>query len=65
MLPAINPVFSRERIMKKRFALITSLCVIAIGLACLTPTAIPPATPNPDEIATIVSATLTAQAPLP
>ena len=51
--------------MKKRFALITSLCVIAISLACLTPTAAPPATPNPDEIATIVSATLTAQAPLP
>ncbi|MBU2611867.1 MAG: hypothetical protein KJ606_13115 [Chloroflexi bacterium] len=51
--------------MKKRFALFTSLCVIAIGLACLTPTPAPPATPNPDEIATIVAATLTAQASLP
>ncbi|MCG2786265.1 MAG: hypothetical protein L6461_14300 [Anaerolineae bacterium] len=51
--------------MKKRLALFTSLCVIAIGLACLTPTPAPPATPNPDEIATIVAATLTAQAPLP
>lgn len=51
--------------MKKRLALFTSLCVIAIGLAYLTPTPAPPATPNPDEIATIVAATLTAQAPLP
>ncbi len=51
--------------MNKRLTLITSLCVIAIGLACLTPTAVPPATPNPNEIATIVAATLTAQAPLP
>jgi len=65
MLPAINPIFLMERIMKKRLVLITSLCVIAIGLACLTPTAVPPATPNPNEIATIVAATLTVQAPLP
>lgn len=51
--------------MKKQLALFTSLCVIAISLACLTPTPAPPATPNPDEIATIVSATLTAQAAPP
>ncbi len=52
--------------MKNRLALFTSLCVIAIGLACLTtPTTVPPATPNPNEIATIVSATLTAQAAPP
>ncbi|MBU4226157.1 MAG: hypothetical protein KKC71_10115 [Chloroflexi bacterium] len=46
MLLAINQIFSREMIMKKRFALITSLCVIAIGLACLTPTPAPPPLPT-------------------
>ncbi len=64
-LPAINKIFLREMFMKKSFALITSLCVIAISLACLTPTPAPPSTPNPNEIATIVSATITAQPPLP